>query len=94
MSFVDIVADLKAQLPCPPECGRVFVAPSGFVLFSPLPDDRWLIFVDRDATDVRSALPTVDELTALLKARVGIDVVPHDVRWVSYFKMHMRACAS
>ena len=26
-----IVADLKARLPCPPECGRVFVGASGFV---------------------------------------------------------------
>jgi hypothetical protein len=61
------------------------------VLFSPLPEDRWLIFVDRDAADERSRLPTQDELGALLKARVGVDVAPHDVRWVSYFKMHKRA---
>jgi 2-polyprenyl-6-methoxyphenol hydroxylase-like FAD-dependent oxidoreductase len=88
-----IVADLKARLPCPPECGRVFVAPAGFVLFSPLPEDRWLIFVDRDAADERSELPTEAELGALLKARVGIEVAPHDVRWISYFKMHMRATA-
>jgi 2-polyprenyl-6-methoxyphenol hydroxylase-like FAD-dependent oxidoreductase len=88
-----IVADLKARLPCPPECGRVFVAPAGFVLFSPLPEDRWLIFVDRDAADERSELPTEAELGSLLKARVGIDVGPHDVRWVSYFKMHKRATA-
>jgi hypothetical protein len=40
-----IVADVKTRLPCPPECGRVFVGPDGFVLLSPLPDDRWLIFV-------------------------------------------------
>jgi 2-polyprenyl-6-methoxyphenol hydroxylase-like FAD-dependent oxidoreductase len=86
-----IVADLKAQLPCPPECGRVFVAPAGFVLFSPLPEDRWLIFVNRDAADERSEPPTESELGALLKARVGIDVAPHDVSWVSYFKMHKRA---
>jgi len=38
-----IVADAKLRLPCPPECGRVIVGPTGFGLFSPLPDDRWLI---------------------------------------------------
>jgi 2-polyprenyl-6-methoxyphenol hydroxylase-like FAD-dependent oxidoreductase len=86
-----IVADLKANLPCPPECGRIFVSSAGFVLFSPLPDDRWLIFVDRDADDERSALPAQDQIGILLKARVGIDVGPHDVRWASYFKMHKRA---
>ena len=88
-----IVADLKAGLPCPPECGRVFVGETGFVLFSPLPDDRWLIFVNRDAADTRSEPPTEDELGALVKARVGIDAGVHDVRWVSYFKMHKRATA-
>jgi 2-polyprenyl-6-methoxyphenol hydroxylase-like FAD-dependent oxidoreductase len=88
-----IVADLKARLPCPPECGRVFVGASGFVLFSPLPDDRWLIFVNRDTTDERSELPTTDELGALLNTRVGIDLGVHDVRWVSYFRMHKRATA-
>jgi hypothetical protein len=62
-----IVADVKIRLPCPPECGRIVVGPTGFVLFSPLPDDRWLIFVNRNETDVRPELPIVDELGALLK---------------------------
>jgi len=42
------VADAKVRLPCPPECGRLVIGPAGFVLLSPLPDDRWLIFVNRD----------------------------------------------
>src|SRR5271163_4144443 len=86
-----IVADAKIQLPCPPECGRIVVGPSGFVLFSPLPDNRWLIFVNRDETDIRPELPTADDLGAVLDARVGVDVGLHDLRWVSYFKMHKRA---
>src|SRR6476659_4820571 len=86
-----IVADAKIRLPCPPECGRVIVGPTGFGMFSPLPGDRRLIFVNRDETDTRPELPTADELAASLNARVGIDVGLHDLRWVSYFKMHMRA---
>jgi 2-polyprenyl-6-methoxyphenol hydroxylase-like FAD-dependent oxidoreductase len=86
-----IVADLSARLTCPPECGRVFVGANGFVLFSPLPGDRWLIFVNRDAADARSELPTEDELGALVKARIGFDAGVHDVGWTSYFKMHNRA---
>ena len=86
-----IVADLKLELPYPRERGRVVVGPTGFVLVSPLPDDRWLIFVNRDQADTRPALPTPDELDALLGARVGVDVGVHDLRWVSYFKMHNRA---
>ena len=85
-----VVADVKVRLPCPPECGRVIVGPTGFVLFSPLPDDRWLIFVNRDEADTRRELPTAAELGALLDARIGVDVGLSDLRWVSYFKMHKR----
>jgi hypothetical protein len=44
-----IVADAKIRLPGPPDCSRIVVGPTGFGLFSPLPGDRRLIFVDRDA---------------------------------------------
>jgi 2-polyprenyl-6-methoxyphenol hydroxylase-like FAD-dependent oxidoreductase len=86
-----IVADVKLDLPCPPESGRVIVGPTGFGLFSPLPENRWLIFVNRDETDTRPELPTAGALGALLNARTGIDLALHDLRWVSYFKMHKRA---
>ena len=85
-----VVADVKVCLPCPPECGRVIVGPTGFGLFSPLPDDRWLIFVNRDKADTRRELPTAADLGALLNARIGGDVGLSDLRWVSYFKMHKR----
>ncbi|MGB8631301.1 MAG: FAD-dependent monooxygenase, partial [Xanthobacteraceae bacterium] len=86
-----IVADAKFRLPFPPECGRVVVGPAGFGLFSPLPDNRWLIFVNRDETDTRTVLPTADELGALLNARAGVDLGLYDLQWASYFKMHRRA---
>jgi 2-polyprenyl-6-methoxyphenol hydroxylase-like FAD-dependent oxidoreductase len=86
-----IVADAKFRLPFPPQCGRVVVGPTGFGLFSPLPDNRWLIFVNRNETDMRTALPTADELGALLNARAGVDLSLHDLQWASYFKMHKRA---
>jgi hypothetical protein len=89
-----IVADVKVRLPCPPEYARVIVGPTGFGLFAPLPDDRWLIFVNRDGGDTRSKLPTAAELGALLNARIGVDVGLSDLRWVSYFKMHKRAVES
>ena len=84
------VADVKIRLPCPPECGRLVVGPAGFVLFSPLPDDRWLIFVNRDDADTQRELPTGAELGALLNARTGTDVGLNDLGWVSAFKMHKR----
>jgi 2-polyprenyl-6-methoxyphenol hydroxylase-like FAD-dependent oxidoreductase len=89
-----VVADVKIRLPSPPECARIIIGPTGFGLFSPLPDDRWLIFVNRDQADTRSELPTAAELGALLDARIGVDAGLGDLRWASYFKMHKRAVES
>ena len=86
-----IVADAKLRLTFPPECGRVVVGPTGFGLFSPLPDNRWLIFVNRDETDTRTIPPSADELGVLLNARTGVELGLYDAQWVSYFKMHKRA---
>ena len=61
-----IVADVKLGLSCPPECGRVIVGPTGFGLLSRLPDDRWLIFVNRDEADTRRELPTLSAPAARL----------------------------
>jgi 2-polyprenyl-6-methoxyphenol hydroxylase-like FAD-dependent oxidoreductase len=85
-----LVADAKVRLHCPSECGRLIVGPTGFVLLLPLPDDRWLIFVNRDEAETQSELPTAAELGALLNARTCVDVGLNDLRWVSQFKMHKR----
>jgi 2-polyprenyl-6-methoxyphenol hydroxylase-like FAD-dependent oxidoreductase len=74
------VADAKVRLACAPECGRLVVGPTGFVLLSPLPDDRWLIFVNCDEAETQGELPTAAELGALLNARTGVDVGLDDLR--------------
>jgi 2-polyprenyl-6-methoxyphenol hydroxylase-like FAD-dependent oxidoreductase len=53
-----IVADVRLRLPGLPECSRVIVGSTGFVLAAPLPDDRWLIFVNRDESDHRKEPPS------------------------------------
>jgi 2-polyprenyl-6-methoxyphenol hydroxylase-like FAD-dependent oxidoreductase len=85
-----LAADAKVRVACPPECARLVVGPTGFVLFSPLPDNRWLIFVNRDEAETQRELPTGPELGKLLYARTGVDVGLSDLRWVSQFKMHKR----
>ena len=85
-----LVADAKVRLACAPECGRLVVGRTGFVVLSPLPDGRWLIFVNCDEAETQSELPTAAELGALLNARTGVDVGLGDLRWVSQFTMHKR----
>jgi 2-polyprenyl-6-methoxyphenol hydroxylase-like FAD-dependent oxidoreductase len=89
-----IVADVKLGVAVPPETARITVGASGFTLFAPLPDDRWLIFVSRDPDDERDQLPTAAELGRLVNSRVGGDAGLSDLRWVSYFKMHKREAES
>lgn len=89
-----VVADVKLGLAVPPGTARVIVGASGFVLFAPLPESRWLIFVSRDPGDTRDDPPTAAELAATVNARVGADAGLSDLRWVSYFKMHRREAES
>jgi NADPH-dependent dioxygenase len=73
---------------------RIVDGASGFVLFAPLPEDRWLIYVSRDEADQSEDLPAEAELGAMVNARVGAQVGLNDMRWVSYFKMHRREAES
>jgi 6-methylpretetramide 4-monooxygenase / 4-hydroxy-6-methylpretetramide 12a-monooxygenase len=89
-----VVADVKLKMSVPPETARVIVGATGFVLFAPLPESRWLIFVSRDPGDARDDPPTAAELGATVNQRVGAEVGLSDLRWVSYFKMHRREAES
>jgi hypothetical protein len=85
-----LVADAKVRLACPPQCGRLVVGRTGFVLLSPLPDDRWLIFVYCADAETQGEPPTAAKLGTLLNDRTGVDVGLSDLRWISQFKMHKR----
>ena len=87
------VADARVSLAPASGCGRVIVGAPGFVLFSPLPEDRWLIFVNCNDDDPVER-PTEPELAALVDARVGTAAGLHDLRWVSHFRMHRRMADS
>jgi hypothetical protein len=60
------------------------------VLISPLPEGRFLIFVNRDEADRNEGPPSIADLAALLDARIGTEVGLTDLRWVSYFLAQRR----
>jgi 2-polyprenyl-6-methoxyphenol hydroxylase-like FAD-dependent oxidoreductase len=85
-----IVADVRLTLPAPPGRARIIVGPSGFVLLALLPENRFLIFVNRDEDDQGAEPPSAAKLGLLLNTRIGADVGLSDLRWTSYFQMHKR----
>ena len=85
-----VVADIRLQFPCPPGQSMVIVGPTGFVLLSPLPDNRWVTFVNRGDTDTRDEPPTEAALNRLISTRISADAGVFDLHWVSYFSMHRR----
>ena len=85
-----IVADVKLTWPAPPGRARIVIGPKGFVLLAPLPEGRFLIFVNRDEGDQRVEPSSAAELAALLKGRIGTHVGLSDLRWTSYFQVHKR----
>jgi 2-polyprenyl-6-methoxyphenol hydroxylase-like FAD-dependent oxidoreductase len=85
-----IVADVRLTLPAPPGRARIIVGPSGFVLLAPLPEGRWLVFVNRDEDDQGAEPPSAAKLAALVNSRIGTDAGLSDLRWTSYFQMHKR----
>jgi hypothetical protein len=56
-----LVADVKVGLVVPSETTRIIAVSAGFVLFAPMPESRWLLFVSRDPDDAREDLPTAAE---------------------------------
>lgn len=85
-----VVADVRLALSRPPETGRIVVGPDGFALLSPLPDGRWLIFVNLDGDERPQTTPSQAALGALLDARLGRHAGLSDMRWASCFQMHRR----
>jgi 2-polyprenyl-6-methoxyphenol hydroxylase-like FAD-dependent oxidoreductase len=89
-----IVADAKLVLPAPEGRARIIVAATGFVLLAPLPEGRWLIFVNRDEGDQAVNPPVAADLARLINTRIGTEAGLSDLRWTSYFRMHRRVVPS
>jgi 2-polyprenyl-6-methoxyphenol hydroxylase-like FAD-dependent oxidoreductase len=83
-----IAADARSSLPSRPEEAMIHFGPVGFVLMAPLPDERWILFVNADGST--DTAPSERELAALVDRRVGRDAGIHDVTWTACFRMHHR----
>ncbi|HEX2526617.1 MAG TPA: FAD-dependent monooxygenase [Geminicoccus sp.] len=83
-----VAADVRTDLPIPPEEARLFLGPQGLVLLAPLPDHRWIMFVG--VGEVADTPPDEAQLAALVNQRLGHEAGIHDARWINYFRMHNR----
>lgn len=83
-----VVADARHALPTRPEEAMIHFGATGFVLMAPLPDERWIMFVN--VAEGTANAPDEPELALLVDQRVGRNAGIHDVRWTSCFRMHDR----
>jgi 2-polyprenyl-6-methoxyphenol hydroxylase-like FAD-dependent oxidoreductase len=88
-----VVADIRADLQHEPEESLVFVSGDGFTLLAPLPEGRWITFVniDEDARPIELAdPPEVARVSELLNRRIGVNAHVQDMRWAARFAMQKR----
>jgi 2-polyprenyl-6-methoxyphenol hydroxylase-like FAD-dependent oxidoreductase len=88
-----LVADLGVGCDVPRDGSAFIATPEGYVLLSPLPDERWLTFVG-DLDDGEIARVTTDTslgmIRTLFERRLSDKVIVHDVAWASAFRMQRR----
>ncbi|HET6183493.1 MAG TPA: FAD-dependent monooxygenase [Acetobacteraceae bacterium] len=85
-----IAADVRVRLKAEPEESVMLVGPTGFALMVPLPEDRWVLFVNCDDADSSRGPYQAERIAALADARSGAELGVHDVVWSSGFAMHNR----
>jgi 2-polyprenyl-6-methoxyphenol hydroxylase-like FAD-dependent oxidoreductase len=88
-----IAADIRVDMQHDPEESLIFVNSDGFALLAPLPEDRWITFVNID--EERESLgpedtPEVAQVRELLNRRIGLNVDVQDMHWAAQFAMHKR----
>lgn len=86
-----IVADIRLTSPIAPAEGTIILGAKGFLLFSPLPDNRWITFIEVDEHEIVSDTAlSVEIMSSLIRNHVGSDLGVHDIVWSSVFRMHRR----
>jgi 6-methylpretetramide 4-monooxygenase / 4-hydroxy-6-methylpretetramide 12a-monooxygenase len=77
----------------PRDSGDLIASPAGYVLFVPLPGERWLTFIgdlDDAETERLARDGALGLVTAALGRRVGRGVRVDQIAWASPFRMHRR----
>jgi 2-polyprenyl-6-methoxyphenol hydroxylase-like FAD-dependent oxidoreductase len=77
----------------PRDSGDLIASPAGYVLFVPLPGERWLTFIgdlDDDETERLARDGALSVVTPALGRRVGQGVRVDQIAWASPFRMHRR----
>jgi hypothetical protein len=82
-----LVADIALRAPLPRGQTSIVVGPQGLLLLAPLPQERWISFLDLEETTDHV---TAAEVISRVAARLGGRCHPTDVAWLAPFRMHRR----
>jgi 6-methylpretetramide 4-monooxygenase / 4-hydroxy-6-methylpretetramide 12a-monooxygenase len=89
-----LVADIGVSCGLPRDGSALIASPRGYVLLTPLPDERWLTFAgDLGESEILAVAedPPRDAVAAAMGRRIPVEIVGvNDVAWVSTFRMQRR----
>lgn len=88
-----LVASGVVSCGLPRDSGDLIASPAGYVLFVPLPGERWLTFIgdlDEDEIERLARDGALGIVTAALGRRVGRRARVEQIAWASPFRMHRR----
>jgi 6-methylpretetramide 4-monooxygenase / 4-hydroxy-6-methylpretetramide 12a-monooxygenase len=88
-----LVADIGVRCELERDATNLIAGPRGYVLLTPLPEDRWLTFVgdlDEREIELLAQEGALGAVAATIEHRLGSAVRIDDVAWASGFRMHRR----
>jgi 4,5-epoxidase len=89
-----LVANVRVDCSLPRDGSALVASANGYVMFAPLPGERWINFVgDVDPGEIEQLASgnPMDMIAAAYERRVGDALRLQDVEWASTFQMHNRA---
>lgn len=88
--FAYLVGDIAADFPFDRRRMAIVLSGLGLVMLIPIPEERWLVFLDLPDASVPGPAPAAAELCGALELHLGTAPTLRDLRWCGLFHTHRR----
>jgi 2-polyprenyl-6-methoxyphenol hydroxylase-like FAD-dependent oxidoreductase len=85
------VGDVRMDCPLAQDEINTYVSDAGMLFIMALPEGRWLVGGDIDTIHDETEKPTIEEVQAILDARVLMGLRIKDACWLAYYRVNNRS---